>query len=168
MPSPLGDPVPLPEVPPSDRFAWEAGTGLSEGEISALRVLASRDGPVTGPALAAGMTKAGQRTTAAAAHSAGAALARKGLAVKGQPSGDPGALVRYEITNRGRERAARHEQAELSPDEAERIAVNRHKCPRCGTPKLNRCRGEDGAILEHPHPERTAKVRAAGVAPGRS
>jgi hypothetical protein len=40
----------------------------------------------------------------------------------------------------------------------ERMAEREHKCPRCHTPKLNRCRGEDGALLEHPHPERIKLV----------
>jgi len=44
--------------------------------------------------------------------------------------------------------------------ERERIAVLRHKCPRCGIPKLNRCRASDGTLLEYPHAERAAKVSA--------
>lgn len=59
---------------------------------------------------------------------------------------------------------ARHDaesaDAALMPlGERERLAVNRHRCPRCGITRLNRCRAEDGSLLEHPHAERTAKVK---------
>ena len=77
--------------------------GLSAREIAALAALAEQDSPATGHGLAARMQMAGRPTTTAAAHQAGAALARKGLAIKGQPDGDPHAHVRYEITCRGRD-----------------------------------------------------------------
>ena len=41
----------------------------------------------------------------------------------------------------------------------ERRAVAEHKCPRCRTARLNRCRAEDGTLLDHPHPERVRLVK---------
>lgn len=37
-----------------------------------------------------------------------------------------------------------------------RLAEAAHNCPRCHTPRLNRCRAEDGerTLMQHPHPER--------------
>jgi hypothetical protein len=45
--------------------------------------------------------------------------------------------------------------------EQELRAQREHKCPRCKISKLNRCRAEDGALLEHPHTERVKLVVAA-------
>jgi hypothetical protein len=84
---------------------------LSEREIAALAALASRDTAITGNVLAGRMKKAGRATTTAAAHQAGAALARKGLAIKGQLGDDPYSRVRYELTNKGREWITAYRQA---------------------------------------------------------
>lgn len=40
-------------------------------------------------------------------------------------------------------------------------AVAEHKCPRCHTPRMNRCRAEDGTLMDHPHPERVKLVKEA-------
>jgi hypothetical protein len=103
--------VPLGELPPSDRFTWEAGLALGEREIAALAAIVGRDTAVTGHVLAGRMREAGRATTTAAAHQAGAALARKGLAIKGQPGDDLHEYVRYEITNQGREWLASYQGA---------------------------------------------------------
>ena len=38
-------------------------------------------------------------------------------------------------------------------------AQREHRCPRCRIPKLNRCRADDGTLLDHPHPERVKLVK---------
>lgn len=43
--------------------------------------------------------------------------------------------------------------------ERERRSEAEHSCPRCHTRPLNRCRSEDGTLLEHPHPERVKLVK---------
>lgn len=43
--------------------------------------------------------------------------------------------------------------------ERELKAQREHTCPRCHIPRLNRCRAEDGTLLEHPHPERVKLVK---------
>lgn len=72
---------------------------LSERELAALTVLAGMSSPVGGERLANRMQAAGRETTPAAAHQAGAALARKRLAAKGRDSCT--LRVRYEITRTG-------------------------------------------------------------------
>ena len=79
---------------------------LSEREVAALSALAEYDAPMQGGNLASKMRAAGRETSSAAAHQAGASLARKGLAIKGIP--DVGLHVQYEITNQGREWVARY------------------------------------------------------------
>lgn len=74
---------------------------LSAREVAALTALASQGRPVSGKVLAVRMQDGGRETSPAAAHQAAAALTRKGLAIKVQPYDH--LLVRYEITNRGRE-----------------------------------------------------------------
>jgi hypothetical protein len=47
-----------------------------------------------------------------------------------------------------------------SPErERELRAQREHKCPRCHIRPLNRCRSEDGTLLEHPHPDRVKLVK---------
>jgi hypothetical protein len=87
----------------------EPDPSLSAREIAALAALASNDEPATGGSLAARMRRAGRSASPAAAHQAGAALARKGLAVKAVPV--RGDYVRYEATNQGREWVARYRAA---------------------------------------------------------
>jgi hypothetical protein len=77
---------------------------LSERETAAFLALADHGVPVTGGGLGRFMGAGGRETSTAAAHQAGAALARKGLAIKGNP--DRHGLIRYEITNDGRKLAA--------------------------------------------------------------
>lgn len=73
---------------------------LSDRATAALLALADAENPVGGDALARRMSAAGRVTTVAAAHQAGADLARKGLAVKRQ---DEYTLrVMYEINSAGR------------------------------------------------------------------
>ena len=38
-------------------------------------------------------------------------------------------------------------------------SVAEHRCPRCHTPRMNRCRAEDGTLLDRPHPERVKLVK---------
>ena len=44
-------------------------------------------------------------------------------------------------------------------EERERRAEAEHKCPRCHHPRLNRCRSDDGTLLDRPHPERVRLVK---------
>ena len=74
---------------------------LSEREIAALVALAPLAMPATGDYLASLMCDAGRDTSPAAAHQAGTALTRKGLATKGRLPG--GASIRYEATSAGRD-----------------------------------------------------------------
>jgi hypothetical protein len=60
--------------------------GLSARELAALAALARQNAPTTGYVLAARMRTAGRDISPAAAHQAGAALTRKGLAIKGRPA----------------------------------------------------------------------------------
>jgi hypothetical protein len=78
------------------------GIELTEREVAALAALGTLASPATGNKLASTMRLAGRATSPAAAHQAGAALAREGLAVKGTLYGTAGA-VGYEITSTGRE-----------------------------------------------------------------
>ena len=83
---------------------------LSDREIAALAVLARMVGPISGRSLAARMCEAGRPTSPAAAHQAGAALARKGLAVKDNwPL--PDSSMKYEATNAGQAWIARYQAA---------------------------------------------------------
>jgi hypothetical protein len=77
---------------------------LSERETAALLALAHLCQPATGAELAGQMLAVGRETSDTAAHQAANALsrARLGLAVKSFDG-----PVRYEITARGREMAAR-------------------------------------------------------------
>lgn len=43
--------------------------------------------------------------------------------------------------------------------ERERRSEAEHRCPRCHIRALNRCRSEDGTLMEHPHPERVKLVK---------
>ena len=49
--------------------------------------------------------------------------------------------------------------------EADREAVREdrakaeHACPRCRIARLNRCRSDDGTLLDRPHPERVRLVK---------
>jgi hypothetical protein len=81
---------------------------LSEREFRALLALDGMD-VATGDGLASKMRAAGRETSRAAAHQAGAALARKGLVLKGHLAA--GDYVRYEITNAGREWIAQYRNA---------------------------------------------------------
>jgi hypothetical protein len=49
----------------------------------------------------------------------------------------------------------------MTKGEREQAAVDRHACPRCKTPKLNRCRSVDPrrTIMKHPHAERVKLVK---------
>jgi Domain of unknown function (DUF4314) len=74
---------------------------LSEREAAALSALADAPNSVNGDGLARRMRAGGRVTSTAAAHQAGAALARKGLAVKAQDTFT--LIVMYEIAEAGRD-----------------------------------------------------------------
>jgi hypothetical protein len=78
---------------------------LSDRQQLALLALDSLGTPVGGGSLAARMTTNGRETSTAAAHQAANGLRDKGLAIKGYPAGCD--HIKYEITNAGRELAAR-------------------------------------------------------------
>jgi hypothetical protein len=80
---------------------------LSARDIAALAALAEDGTPMQGSRLASKMRAAGRDTSPAAAHQAGASLARKKLAIKNIP--DPGLHVQYEVTNAGREWITRYQ-----------------------------------------------------------
>jgi hypothetical protein len=56
-----------------------------------------------------------------------------------------------------------HDPAPESEADREAVREDRakaeHKCPRCHIPALNRCRADDGTLLDHPHPERVKLVK---------
>lgn len=74
---------------------------LSERQTAALCALAKIDGPATGRDLACAMSAYWRPTSVAAAHQAGAGLAHKGLAQKGNRTEE--GHIRYEITDLGRQ-----------------------------------------------------------------
>jgi hypothetical protein len=83
---------------------------LSERQQAALLALADLQGPAYGDALVAQMCSNGRETSLAAAHQAANALDGKGLAWKlYSRHREP---IRYEITAKGRELAARIRGAE--------------------------------------------------------
>jgi hypothetical protein len=49
----------------------------------------------------------------------------------------------------------------MTTAEREQAAVLCHTCPKCHTPKLNRCRSTDlrRTVMKHPHPERVKLVK---------
>jgi hypothetical protein len=51
----------------------------------------------------------------------------------------------------------------MTKAEREQAAVDRHTCPRCHVPRLNRCRSVDPrrTVMKHPHAERVALIREA-------
>ena len=91
---------------------------LSEREAAALAVLVAFGTPMGGNSLAGRMCNAGRSTRPAAAHQAGAALARKGLATKGNYP-FPDSAMKYEATNAGREWIARHQATAIRETEGE-------------------------------------------------
>lgn len=80
-------------------------TRLSDRQEYALFALADWDEPMTGGVLASEMSRKGRETSIAAAHQGANGLVLKGLAIKGYPEGS--SLIRYEITNAGRDEARR-------------------------------------------------------------
>ena len=58
-----------------------------------------------------------------------------------------------------------HDPAPESEAEREAVREDRsvaeRECPRCHTPRLNRCRSDDGTLLDRPHPERIRLVKEA-------
>jgi hypothetical protein len=49
----------------------------------------------------------------------------------------------------------------VTKEEREQAAVNENACPRCGAPKLNRCRTMDSEhnVMSHPHDQRVRLVK---------
>jgi hypothetical protein len=67
-----------------------------------------------------------------------------------------------------REDLVRHENGQPETDlELERAAKAGHTCPRCRTPRFNRCRSDDSEriLLEHPHPERIQRAAVTAGTP---
>jgi hypothetical protein len=96
--------------------------GLSDREAAALVALAQAGYAVMGLGLARQMRSLGRATSVAAAHQAGAALARKGLAIKATPVNSD--YVRYEINNQGRALALTDER--LAAEAAFEASQDRH------------------------------------------
>lgn len=76
---------------------------LTDRQQATLLALADHGVPITVRLLAEQMTANGRRTSVVAAHGAASGLYGKGLAAKIHTGGD---VVRYEITDQGRQAAA--------------------------------------------------------------